>query len=212
MFALYVNNFSMTSKETYPKPSLEIGGYNLTHYSSNPSKLFFIHSRQINGHWEVQFDTLRLGFWETHGNITVSFSSTIRYVYGDLNEYLNFLPFLTLYGLTCESIPQNFIIKCIKNKKVPLPSFEFDYQSQKIILPNTTMWECDKEWCTLLIYFNRAGSWIFGQIFLETYFTIFNYDNSSVGFAPAAASHIKSHDEDSYSKLLCLSLLCLIFI
>jgi hypothetical protein len=209
VFALYVNNFSMTNKETYPKPSLEVGGFNLQHYSSAPEELVYMKASQ-EMHWEVIFDTFRFGTWYSTGNISVQFSSTIRYVFGDLNEYFRFVPYLVLQGLTCEQIPKNFVIKCLREKNHPLPSLEFSLGDFKVVLSNNTIWECEKEWCTLLIQFNRAGSWIFGQVFLESYFTIFNYENSSIGFAPAAKSKIRENHEDSFGTFQVLSFIFIV--
>ena len=42
IFALYINNITYNKEESYPSSALEIGGYNIHKYSSDPSMLVFI--------------------------------------------------------------------------------------------------------------------------------------------------------------------------
>ena len=207
VFGLFINNFTLSETESFPEAALEIGGFNLSYYSSDPEALFYLNTTSFSGTWNVNFETVQMGIW-TGGPSMVVFSSTQRYVIGDLNAYLSFVPYLSLMGLDCEEIPNNFVIKCKKNKKVQLPEFTFNVGENSFTLPRYSIWDCDSDYCTLQIQFKIAGQWILGQIFLENYFTIYNYDNSSIGFAPAAISRLKKRtDDSSFSATLTYCLL-----
>lgn len=201
VFALFINNFTLSEKYSFPPAALEIGGFNLSRFSSDPDALFFVNSSGSYGTWSFEFDSVEFGQWIGDSSI-ITLSSTLRYVIGDLNAYIGFLPYLSLMGFDCEEIPNNFVIKCKANKKNQLPEFKFNIGGNSIVLPRYSIWQCDSKECTLKIQFNQAGSWTFGQIFLENYFTIYNYDNSSIGIAPAAKSRLIDDDESSYASIL----------
>ena len=173
---MFINNFTLSETESFPEAALEIGGFNLSHYSSDPEALFYLNRTDNYGSWDIEIETVQMGIW-TGGPTVVTLSSTQRYVIGDLNAYLSFVPYLSLMGFYCEEIPYNFVIKCKKNKKLQLPEFKFNIGEKSFILPRYSIWDCDSKVCTLQIQFNMAGKWILGQIFLENYFTIYNYDN-----------------------------------
>lgn len=210
VFALYINNFTMTDEETEPRPTLEIGGFDLNKFSSRPEELFYIKYETTYGVRTVTFDSIEMGLWSA-ANSTVLFSTIERYIIGDLNDYFDFIPYLITMGLTCELSPDDFVIACDKPKSFDLPGFTFKYSNYTIELSPYSIWDCKKDSCKLLIEFKVAGYWVFGQLFLENYYTIYNYENSSIGFAPAATSHIKKQDSsDSHNPLHPISIPILI--
>jgi hypothetical protein len=203
VFAIFINSLAGQGKETIPSPSLEIGGFNLTLHSSDPSALFYLKNDGDEGKWGVTFESVHFGMW-TGGNTLVYFSSTQKFITGDINAYIDFIPYLSIMGFECTQYPKNMIIKCKKSKKFDYPSFTFTFQNFSVSLSSKSIWDCEESQCTLMIEFTSSGYWTFGQVFMENYFTIFNYDNNSIGFAPAAKSHAIESDDSSFSRLVSL--------
>ena len=188
VFALYFNKIQNADGYSVPGSSLEIGGYNLSMYSSDPTQLFFVPINTQKYIWTALFTEVQIGDWSSTGNINVKIESSLNYIQGDMNAYNAILPFLSYAGFECTGHPVEFVISCLTDYPDTLLSLTFQYQGQNLILLPETIWSCVKKNCTLLIEFNMMGQWALGQAFLENYFTIYNYDNSSMGFAPAIKS------------------------
>jgi hypothetical protein len=133
VFAIFINSLAGQGKETIPSPSLEIGGFNLTLHSSDPSALFYLKNDGDEGKWGVTFESVHFGMW-TGGNTLVYFSSTQKFITGDINAYIDFIPYLSIMGFECTQYPKNMIIKCKKSKKFDYPSFTFTFQNFSVSL------------------------------------------------------------------------------
>lgn len=207
VFALYFNNDKSTNGYSLPASSLEIGGYNLSFYSSDPSLLFFVPLAENIVNWEVEFTGAYFGGWSSTGNVSLQIQSSLTYIIGDLSAYSDILFFLLLDQLECTGYPDTFAISCMTEDVNKLPPLKFEYFNNTITLQSEQIWLCKNLNCSLQVEFRGAsGSWALGEIFLMNTFTIFNYDNSSLGFAPAAPS---TFHHDSSNSLIVLSILIL---
>lgn len=211
VFALYFNNVTRTDGYAFPESSLEIGGYNLTMYSSNPSQVFFVPSSPNTVLWELEFTQASIGDWISTGNVTLQIQNSLEYIVGDLNALLELIPYLLFEGFECTSHPNVFTISCITEKAELLPELTFMYFNNTIILPAQKIWNCENNNCTLQIEFTEdQGIWKLGQRALLEYYTIYNYDNSSVGFAPAVPTVFHRDSSNSFIGFFSFLVLALV--
>ena len=148
----------------------------------------------------------------TDNIVKITIESDLDYIIGDLNAYFTVLPLLVFKGLQCTTYPKNIMISCISDSFDSLPGIEMVYNNHTLELPSNKIWLCEDQNCTLQVQFQTSGLWIFGKVFLRNYFTIFNYDNSSIGFAPAIPAVITPTKKSFSLRLaaLIISLLTLI--
>lgn len=205
VLAIYLTN--ETDEDIYPASALQIGGFNLSYYSSNPDLLFYVPSFSSGLNWEAKFTTFAIGpFLEF--DALVSISSTLEYMIGDLNQISDILTSFFFDDYDCYSDLDHFHIYCFEHESKKLPNVTFSYENNTVVLSDELMWSCVGKNCTLRIDFDRAGNWIVGQVLMRNYFTIINYDNSSIGFAPVKETKKKTHS--SSMILMSLSLVYLL--
>lgn len=203
VFAIYLNNFTSKSGYFTPSSSLMIANFNISIYSSNPESVFYIPIVENSPRWQIVFDELIVGEWSSPLNVSVRISSTSTKMQGDIDALMSFAQYFSNLGFDCNIVPYTFVFSCLTDNPKILPGLTFYYKNSSIILPSSKIWECKKNNCTMNINFDTGGFWVFGQSFLQNYFTIFNYDNQSIGFAPAitAEFHEKHHSKSLWVVL-----------
>ncbi|OMJ87532.1 hypothetical protein SteCoe_10707 [Stentor coeruleus] len=211
VFAIYLNNFTSKSGYFTPSSSLMIGNFNLSDYSSNPESVFYISTVENSSKWKVVFDELIVGKWSSPLNVNVIISSTSTKIQGDINDLISFAPDFKLLGLECYIVPNIFVFYCLTDDPNILPDLVFKYKNSTIVFPSSNIWECKKKNCTMDVIFDDGGFWVFGQSVLQSYFTIFNYDNQSIGFAPAISAEFHEK-QNSMSVWIAISFLVSIII
>ncbi|OMJ77145.1 hypothetical protein SteCoe_23327 [Stentor coeruleus] len=205
VLAIYLTN--ETDENVYPASALQVGGFNLSYYSSDSSQLFYMPANANSYNWGLKFTTFSIGpFLEF--NASVVLSSTIEYMKGDLNQISDILTSFFFDDYDCYSDLDHFHIYCFEHESKKLPNITFSYGNSSIVLSDEQMWSCKNKNCTLKIDFNIAGEWIVGQVMMRNYFTLINYDNNSIGFAPAKEAKKKSHS--SSMILISISLVYLL--
>ena len=118
-----------------------------------------------------------------------------------MNAYVKLLSNLTSMGFDCVSNTQYIILSCIADSVNDLPGISMAYNNHFIELSSSKIWLCYQKNCTLQAEFREVGEWVFGKVLLRNYLTVFNYDQQSLGFAPAIQAKIIS-SKDSFSLKL----------
>jgi len=82
----------------------------------------------------------------------------------------------------------------------PIISFELGSDGYVFALGPEDYFMRDQGWCILLIQAFPSGDfWILGDVFLRKYYTIFDADNSRMGFALAKKAVVAKASSISYS-------------
>jgi hypothetical protein len=181
IFSLFLRDFE--SKESH-QSVIQFGEFDLKAFSSHPEEVFFVESYTSAEEWMPLFEKVQLGPWNFNFNTSIKMTSTHNTILGDSNFYFFMLTSLKQSGIECFAMPKNSI-ECRITEKNDLPDLIFSIEGNSIRVGVDSIWKCLDLTCKLKIEFSRAGYWMIGEVLLQDYYTIYNFKNSSIGFAPS---------------------------
>lgn len=179
VFSLYF------SKNEESESFIEIGGFDLSKFSSSPSEFFYI-KNEVYNNWKGSVESVFFGdLMLNEVDIGIMIVNTAKGILGDLNTFYKMIPYLSSIGLDCSENEKGTSLRCERNDQIELPGVRLEKGGNTLWLDKRILWDCDEKCCRMNVEFTVVGYWLFGQTFLEEYFTVYDFDNHMIGFAPA---------------------------
>lgn len=167
--------------QTSKNSRLIIGGWNLDDYAKDPDKGFTYHIvPKQSPHWSLLLKNIYFGEAEflvgSPSIIDIIYPGifipqpTIGHIYNILNSTKTC--FVTKYSLICDC--------SIKNG---LTDITFTFDNSNYTLSKDQFIIEHSGACSVLIFESSTPSWLLGQVFVRSFYTIWNFGNNSIGFA-----------------------------
>ena len=191
IFGMYLNSIGPFDAYTgygTPASNLEIGGYNLTAYSTSNE---FIATANItnNGYWSTTLSSITMGN-HSFDNLNAIFDSGIPFIIPDSASYLALFEYLsTTYKCVAVSIAGLNLTNCPCTSAASMPGFNVTIGADTLEVPSSSVWYYSKKQCLLLMTDLGSDFWIMGVVFLQNFYTVYDMDNLTISFAPAVSSN-----------------------
>jgi saccharopepsin len=178
-FSLYLDNTEMN--QTSQNSRLIIGGWNLDDYAKDPEKGFTYHIvPKQNNHWSLLLKSIYFSgfgyFIDSPSIIDIIYPGILipQPTIGHIYSIINFTKtcFVTKYSLMCDC--------SIKNDLTDI-TFTFDNSNYTVSKDQFVIERSGS--CSVLISESSTSSWLLGQVFVRSFYTIWNFGNNSIGFA-----------------------------
>lgn len=162
---------------------IQIGGYDLKKYAKGPLRWYPISSPSF---WQLPFDNVKLGSFE--------FTPSVNLVMADTGTSLNMIPDEDYYKIfnmffkdkfRCQKLPNTLdSCDCTASQQEAIPAITFQMNGDTYSIPTEKWFERSGNQCVIkFMHSPRKDYWILGLNFFENYYTVFDYENMSIGFA-----------------------------
>jgi hypothetical protein len=162
---------------------IQIGGYDLNKYAKGPLHWYKITRKSF---WQLNMHNVKLG--------DESFKPSVHTVMADTGTSLNMIPDTDYYKIydkffkgkfKCRKLPNTLhSCDCTKSQQESIPDISFDIGEETYTIPRDKWFERSGNQCVIkFMHGPRKGYWILGLNFFENYYTVFDYETMSIGFA-----------------------------
>lgn len=196
-FSLFLNNNKYEHDDRRkPKSMLIIGGYDLDTYSNGDSVKYY---NVVNntGLWSIKLDKITCKDTEIDLDAEyVVLDSRHSKIVGPKKTIKKlFDRFEAMYG--CGYYYSRMVCDCSEIYTiVKFPSITFEIDGDSYTMTENDYFKKTSKTCYLMFESADIDYWIFGQPFLRNYYSIYDYDNQTVGLVKATSSRF-TVDTDS---------------
>lgn len=180
IFSVYLTD----NKDTSGKKSvILIGGYDLEKYGKSGS-IKYIETYAQTGYWLVPLKSIKVGT-ESIGRSSIAaiIDTGTSYILSPNEEIVEVMYWVSKYG-NCALIVESLVCVCDQtNWNTAFPDLTFGIGDYSFTITSLSYFKKDGDECTLLV--RSLGSknyWIFGDVFLRNFYTIFDMENKRIGF------------------------------
>ena len=161
---------------------IQIGGYDLKKYAKGPIRFYKINTPTF---WELDFDEVTLG--------NLKMIPSVNSIMADTGTSLNMIPDEDYYrifnyyfgGMRCTKLPNTLdSCECTEEQHQAIPDISFKIHGDSYSIPRDKWVERGSGQCVVkFMHGPHKDYWILGLNFFENYYTVFDYENQSIGFA-----------------------------
>lgn len=192
VFSLYLDTCMVN--ETSRKSRMIVGGWSLSDYAENPGQGFTYHSIPKGGNfWNLRLNAIYI----RNKNLLIGNLAIIDIEYPGIlipQPYIGQIYNEINSSKTCSISKDSIICDCTLANNFPDLIFELDSTNYTLQQNSYVINQSNK--CAILISQSPSTYWFLGQIFVRNYYTIWNFGNSSLGFADVKLSK-KDHNSES---------------
>ena len=188
LFSVYLSNNEFGQANESLKSNVIFGGFDeKTYAKGNIDYIPLIYT----GYWSVKLDKISLDDEDINSNTQLAIldtgSSLILGPELEINKILTKLS----SGQSCYY--DNGLLVCSCNSKSQFPSIEFRLDGKNFVVMPEEYLIFEKKYCIFLLSSIDINVWILGDVFLRSYYTVYDMENMKIGIARSiTASDLKS--------------------
>lgn len=190
-----------------------MGGYSLKKYASGPINWHKLASPDF---WQVEFGEVQMGNWKMKPstNMAMADSGTSLNMMPDEDYYKIYNQFIN-GSFDCHTSPTTLdVCKCRNQTDYEkVPDLNFKIGDTPYTITRDQWFERDGSTCVVkFMHAPNRKVWILGLNFFTNYYTVFDYHNEQIGFAPSKLFNgkpsskfmqwVKQTDNASKAKLM----------
>ena len=181
LFSIFLNDVGFNGKSDPVSQSvLILGDYDVQLYASDPNDEIILHSViPQTTQWKISLDVVEfdtISFIEPSNAII---DPGMRYIYGPkimVGKILNALRLNNQCG------NEDGLVYCLCSSVYDNPTLSFTIDGHKYSIESQFYQRLTNGQCFTYIIPIKENYWIFGQIFLRKYYSIWNYESGQIGF------------------------------
>lgn len=181
IFSLYLDSVGFDGEST-PKgeSNLMVGDWDLQKYAEDPNDGFKFHDVQTGtDQWVLTLNEVNFNGQAFLGETTARIDPGVQYIYGPTLEVLQIYTDMRTRHL-CNF--DNGFFYCFCSSIDNNPDLEFYLDNEKYSISSKQYQDEHDGKCFVYIIANDHDYWVFGEIFLRKYYSLWDYNSLQIGF------------------------------